>query len=111
MIATARSKAGMPINMSGEPVKCYTNQSESINDKLTRQKEALAKNKLQIASFDIALPHEEKRLYPDPSDPGRMLPSVRHTTNFYCIKRSCTKPAFRIIFHPFWRFQQSRSPA
>ena len=44
MIATARSKAGMPIDTSGRPVKCYTNQSESINNKLTRQKEALAKN-------------------------------------------------------------------
>ena len=44
MIATARSKAGMPIDTSGKPVKCYTNQSESINNKLTRQKEALAKN-------------------------------------------------------------------
>ena len=44
MIATARSKAGMPIDTSGKPVKCYTNQSESINNKLSRQKEALAKN-------------------------------------------------------------------
>ena len=44
MIATARSKAGMPSNMSGKAVKCYTNLSESINNKLTRQKEALAKN-------------------------------------------------------------------
>jgi len=39
MIAKARSKAGMPKNISGIPVKCYTNQSESI----TLQKEALAK--------------------------------------------------------------------
>ena len=44
MIARARSKAGMPSNISGNPVKCYTNQSESINSNLTRQKEALAKN-------------------------------------------------------------------
>ena len=44
MIATARSKAGMPIDTSGKPVKCHTNQSESINNKLTHQKEALAKN-------------------------------------------------------------------
>ena len=44
MIATARSKAGMPMDTSGKPVKCYTNQSESINNKLTRQKKALAKN-------------------------------------------------------------------
>ena len=40
MIAKARSKAGMPKNISGKPVKCDTNQSESI----TVQKEALAKN-------------------------------------------------------------------
>ena len=39
-ISKARSKAGMPKNISGKPVKCYTNQSESI----TVQKEALAKN-------------------------------------------------------------------
>ena len=44
MIARARSKAGMRSNRSGKPVKCYTNQSDSINKNLTRQKEALAKN-------------------------------------------------------------------
>lgn len=44
MIATARSKAGMPNDESGKPLKSYTNQSESINNKLTRQKEAIAKN-------------------------------------------------------------------
>ena len=44
MIATARIKAGMPNDESGKPLKSYTNQSESINNKLTRQKEAIAKN-------------------------------------------------------------------
>ena len=44
MIATAREKAGMPLDASGKPLKSYTNQSESINNKLTRQKEAIAKN-------------------------------------------------------------------
>lgn len=44
MIATARQKAGMPLDASGTPLKSYTNQSESINNKLTRQKEAMAKN-------------------------------------------------------------------
>lgn len=44
MIATARQKAGMPIDANGTPLKSYTNQSESINNKLTRQKEAMAKN-------------------------------------------------------------------
>lgn len=44
MIATARQKAGMPIDANSTPLKSYTNQSESINNKLTRQKEAMAKN-------------------------------------------------------------------
>ena len=34
----------MPNDESGKPLKSYTNQSESINNKLTRQKEAIAKN-------------------------------------------------------------------
>ena len=44
MIATARKKAGMPLEASGTPLKSYADQSESINNKLTRQKEAMAKN-------------------------------------------------------------------
>ena len=44
MIATARSKVGMPKDESGKPLKSYTDQSESINNKLTCQKEAIAKN-------------------------------------------------------------------
>ena len=44
MIATARIKAVMANRESGKPLKSYTNQSESINNKLTRQKEAMAKN-------------------------------------------------------------------
>ena len=43
MIATARLKAGMPLDTSGTPLKSYTNQSESINNKLTRQREAMEK--------------------------------------------------------------------
>jgi len=34
----------MPCDESGNPVKCYTNQSEAVNNKLTRQKEAMTKN-------------------------------------------------------------------
>ena len=34
----------MPLDSSGTPLKSYTNQSESINNKLTRQKEAMEKN-------------------------------------------------------------------
>ena len=44
MIATARIKAGMPNDESGKALRSYINQSESINNKLTRQKEAMAKN-------------------------------------------------------------------
>ena len=44
MIATARQKAGMPLDTSGAPLKSYNNQSESINNKLTRQKEAMERN-------------------------------------------------------------------
>ena len=44
MIADARNKAGMPCDSSGVPLRCYTNQSESVNNKLTRQKEAIVKN-------------------------------------------------------------------
>ena len=44
MIATARQKEGMPLDAFGTPLKSYTNQSKSINKKLTRQKEAMAKN-------------------------------------------------------------------
>ena len=44
MIATARQNVGMPLDASGIPLKSYTNQSESISKKLTRQKEAMEKN-------------------------------------------------------------------
>ena len=44
MIAKARIKVSMPNDESGKPLKSYTNQSESINNKLTCQKDAMAKN-------------------------------------------------------------------
>ena len=44
MIAPARKKAGMPLDKSGTPLRSYSNQSESINNKLTRQKEGMVKN-------------------------------------------------------------------
>ena len=45
MIVTARRKAGMPdAESTGRPEHCYTNQSESVNNKLTRQKESITKN-------------------------------------------------------------------
>ena len=44
MIGDARKRAGMPCDQLGTPLRSYTNQSESINNKLTRQKEANVKN-------------------------------------------------------------------
>ena len=56
MLATAREKAGMPKNNAGKPVKCYSNQSESINNKLTRTKEAISnigKNKGTVTKLEF----------------------------------------------------------
>ena len=58
MIAMARTKAGMPINVSGKPLKSYTNQSESINNKLTCQKEAMAKDQSNINLTKIQFTRE-----------------------------------------------------
>ena len=44
IIGEARKKAGMQQDQSGKPLRSYTNQSESVNNKLTRQKEAIVKN-------------------------------------------------------------------
>ena len=44
MITTARIKVGMLNYELGKPLKSYTNQSESINNKLTHQKEDMAYN-------------------------------------------------------------------
>lgn len=45
MISSARRKAGMPdVVESGKPALRFTNQSESVNNKLTRQKEGITKN-------------------------------------------------------------------
>ena len=44
MIGDARKRVGMPCDQSGTRLCSYTNQSESINNKLTRQKEAIVKN-------------------------------------------------------------------
>ena len=42
MIQCQRRKAGMPCDESGKPRRSYTNQSESLNNILTRQKEAIS---------------------------------------------------------------------
>ena len=38
MIATARQKAGMPLDVSGTPLKSYTNQSEESTTNLCGKK-------------------------------------------------------------------------
>lgn len=56
MITTARKKAGMPSDKSGKVLRCYTNQSESVNNKLTRQKEAIsgkAKSKNDLKKLEF----------------------------------------------------------
>ena len=44
MIAKARSKAHVPMDNQGKPERCYTHQSESLNNILTRRKELFIKN-------------------------------------------------------------------
>ncbi|KAK3711391.1 hypothetical protein QZH41_003530 [Actinostola sp. cb2023] len=56
MTTKARQKAGMPCDEGGKPLRCYSNQSECINNVLTRQKEAFtgddkAKKKLTKLEF------------------------------------------------------------
>ena len=48
----------------------------------------------KITPFDIVLSHEEKWLYPDPNDASHKLPSVKHTTKFYCVRQTCMKSHF-----------------
>ena len=43
MIAKARSKAQLPLDEQGKPERCYTHQSKSLNNMLTRRKEAFIK--------------------------------------------------------------------
>ena len=53
MIGNARKKAGMPCDQFGTPL---TNQSESVKNKLTRQKEAIVKNdktKIDLSKFQF----------------------------------------------------------
>ena len=56
MIATARIKVVMLNDELGKPLKSYTNQSESINNKLTHQKEDMAcndKNKADMSKVQL----------------------------------------------------------
>jgi hypothetical protein len=43
IICSARTDARMPLQEDGTPLRCYTNQSESINNVLTKQKESVIK--------------------------------------------------------------------
>lgn len=72
MIAKARAKAGLPLDEHGKPKRCYTHQSESLNNILTRRKEAFIKNykgkqdlsKLQFATeiFQPTYKHQMEEL-------------------------------------------------
>ena len=56
MIGNARKKAGMPCDQFGTLLRSYTNQSESVNNKLTRQREAIVKNdktKINLSKFQF----------------------------------------------------------
>ena len=44
MIAKACAKAGLPLDEQGKPKRCYTHQSEGLNNILTRPKEAFIKS-------------------------------------------------------------------
>ena len=60
----------------------------------------------KITPFDVALSHEEKWLYPDPNDASRKLPSMKHTTKFYCVRQTCMKSRF-----PYFDSSLLRIPA
>ena len=56
MIRNARKKAGMPTNKMGNDLRSYRNQSETVNNKLTRQKEAIrgkAKSKTDLTKLEF----------------------------------------------------------
>ena len=56
MIRNARKKAGMPTDKMGNVLRSYTNQSETVNNKLTRQKEAItgkAKSKSHLTKLEF----------------------------------------------------------
>ena len=57
MIRNARKKAGMPTDKMGNVLRSYTNQSETVNIKLTRQKEAItgkARSKSDLTKLEFA---------------------------------------------------------
>ena len=56
MIRNARKKADMPTNKIGNYLRSFTNQSKTVNNKLTRQKEAIsekAKSKSDLTRLEF----------------------------------------------------------
>ena len=56
MIRNARKKAGLTTNKMGNDLRSYTNQSETVNKKLTRQKDAIsgkAKSKSDLTRLEF----------------------------------------------------------
>ena len=56
MIRNARKKDGIPTDIMGNVLRFYTNQSETVNNKLTRQKEAItgkAKSKCDLTNLEF----------------------------------------------------------
>ena len=56
MIRNARKKAGLPTNKMGNDLRSYSNQSETVNKKPTRQKEAIsgkAKSKSDLTRLEF----------------------------------------------------------
>lgn len=56
MIRNARKKDGMPTDKMGNVLRSYTNHSETVNDMLTRQKEAItgkAKSKSDFTRLEL----------------------------------------------------------
>lgn len=47
-----------------------------------------------IILLDIVVEHKERWMYPDPQNKGKQLPSTKHTTKYYCVKRSCIMKRF-----------------
>ena len=54
MIRNARKKAGMPTDKMGNVLRSCTNQSETVNNKFTQQKEAISGKANKQERFDEA---------------------------------------------------------
>ena len=45
--------------------------------------------------------HQEKWMYPSPTDPKTKLPSAKFTTKYYCVKRDCITSRFPYFHSSF----------